>query len=115
MKHTLVLISSLFALAGCSADPVSPENKAPVVSTVTVGLDTVYLGDACPVTCVASDPDGNRLTYQWIAGSGRVSGSGRDVVYTPTSCCLGGNLVVVVVRDGRGGETRAELFIPVRQ
>jgi hypothetical protein len=50
-----------------------------------------------------------------VVGSGTVEGSGRDVVYTPTSCCVGGNPVFVIVRDGRGGETRAELFIPVKQ
>jgi hypothetical protein len=109
------LIASLFALGGCSPDLVSPENQPPVVETLSVGLDVVYLGDACPVTCLASDADGDRLTFEWVAGSGRVSGTGRGVVYTPTSCCLGGNPVIVVVRDGRGGETRAELFIPVRQ
>lgn len=115
MRYRAALIVSAVALAGCSPDLVSPENKPPVVETLSFGLDVVYLGDACPVTCTASDPDGDRLTFEWVAGSGRVSGSGEGVVYTPTSCCLGGNPVVVVVRDGRGGETRAELFIPVTQ
>jgi hypothetical protein len=115
MKHPIAWIASAFVLAGCSADLVSPENKPPVVEKLAVGLDPVYLGDACPVTCVASDPDGDRLSFEWAASFGSVSGSGEDVVYTPVSCCLGGNPVIVVVRDGRGGMTRAELFIPVKQ
>ena len=113
MKNSLMFAASLLVLAGCSADLVQPKNDPPVVASLSVGPETVFLGASCPVACVASDPDGDRLTYSWVAGSGRILGSGSDAVYTPTSCCLGGNPVIVVVRDGRGGETRAELFIPV--
>jgi hypothetical protein len=115
MRHTLPIVASLLVLAGCSNDLVSPENQAPEVTSITVGLNEVYRFDACPVVCAATDPDGDRVTYEWVVGSGTVEGSGRDVVYTPTSCCVGGNPVFVIVRDGRGGETRAELFIPVKQ
>lgn len=115
MKHTTLYagVAALALLAGCSPDLVSPENKPPVVTSLTIGLDEVYQGDACPVVCIAEDPDGDRLTFEWAVGSGYVTGSGRDVVYTPTACCLGGNPVIVVVKDGRGGEATAELFIRV--
>ena len=111
---SLVVISVAF-LAGCEGSPLRPDNKAPVVGSLAVGInDQVYLGDVCPVICTATDPDGDRLTFEWAAGSGYVQGSGNEATYTPTSCCLGGNPVYVIVRDSRGGETRAELFIPVR-
>ena len=114
MKHTLLYAGvALVVLAGCSPDMVSPENRPPVVTSLTIGLDEVYQGDACPVVCIADDPDGDRLTFEWAVGSGYITGSGRDIVYTPTTCCLGGNPVIVVVKDGRGGETTAELFIRV--
>ena len=117
-RFSLTSALSIIAVASvtaCDGDPVRPENKAPVVSSMTIGLEQVYLGDACPVICNATDPDGDRLTFEWVAGSGYVAGSGDDAVYTPTTCCLGGNPVFVTVRDGRGGETRAELFIRVLQ
>lgn len=111
---SLVVVAVVF-LAGCEGSPLRPDNQAPVVSSLAVGVnDQVFLGDVCPVICSATDPDGDRLTFEWIAGSGYVQGSGSEATYTPTSCCLGGNPVYVIVRDGRGGETRAELFIPVR-
>lgn len=116
MKHLIAIgIVAALALPACNADPVRPENKPPVVSSVTIAFDEVYLGDVCPVTCTAIDPDGDRLTFEWAVGSGYASGAGEQIVYTPTSCCLGGNPVIVTVRDGRGGETRAELFIRVIQ
>jgi hypothetical protein len=100
-------------LAACGVDPVSPENEAPVVTSVIAGPQAIYLGDACTVTCTATDADGDPLTFEWAGAQGRVDGQGSEVSYTPTSCCLGGNPVIVIVRDGRGGETRAETFVAV--
>jgi hypothetical protein len=80
---------------------------------VIAGPNAIYLGDVCTVTCVATDPDGDPLTFEWVPSQGWVDGGGREVSYTPTSCCLGGNPVIVIVRDGRGGETRAEAFVAV--
>jgi len=114
MKAFVILgILALVVLPACDADPVRPENKAPVVTSVSIGLEEVFLGDVCPVICTASDPDGDLLTFDWVVGSGYASGGGDEIVYTPTTCCTGGNPVFVTVRDGRGGETRAELFIRV--
>jgi hypothetical protein len=112
---SLLLAISIVGLAGCEGSPLRPDNQAPVVGSLAVAInDQVFLGDVCPVICSATDPDGDRLTFEWKAGSGYVQGSGSEATYTPTSCCLGGNPVFVIVRDGRGGETRADLFIPVR-
>ncbi len=116
MRTTIVILGILaVGLTGCEADLVSPENKAPVVESISIGLTDVFTGDACPVICVASDPDGDRLTYEWRVISGSATGRGSEIIYTPVACCLGGNPVVVTVRDGRGGETEAEIAIPVRQ
>jgi hypothetical protein len=114
-RLALLALAALGSLAfsACDADPVRPENKAPVVTSLSIGLEEVYLGDDCPVDCVATDPDGDPITFHWAVGSGHATGSGSGIVYTPTTCCTGGNPVIVTVRDARGAETRAELFIRV--
>lgn len=116
LRRFAVLASSCVAMLGfsaCGVTPVSPENEAPVVTSVVAGPQAIYLGDVCTITCVATDPDGDPLTFEWAGSQGHVDGNGREVSYTPTSCCLGGNPVIVIVRDGRGGETRAETFVAV--
>jgi hypothetical protein len=110
---TILSLAAVAAIIGCNADPVRPDNKAPVVNAISVGLDDVYLGDMVPIEVDASDPDGDPVTFRWVVGSGYATGSGRGIIYTPTVCCLGGNPVIVTVRDSRGAETRAELFIKV--
>ena len=116
LRRAAGLTSSCVAVLGlgaCGVNPVAPENEAPVVTSVIAGPQAIYLGDVCTVTCVATDPDGDPLTFEWAGSQGRVDGKGSEVSYTPTSCCLGGNPVIVIVRDGRGGETRAETYVAV--
>jgi hypothetical protein len=113
MKQLHWLAVAPLLLSACEGDPVRPENRAPEVVSITAGVQVAYAHNRCPITCVATDADGDRLTFEWVVGSGYFTGTGSDIVYTPTSCCLGGNPVLVTVRDGRGGETRAALFLPV--
>lgn len=64
------------------------------------------------IRCVASDPDGDALTYKWSTTGGRFTGSGEVVSWVaPPS--LGNYQIKVTVEDGKGGSAVASLTISV--
>jgi hypothetical protein len=54
------------------------------------------------VTCSASDPDAETLSYDWTAAAGDIAGTGAVVNWTAPQE-VGLYNVTVVVRDGHGG------------
>jgi hypothetical protein len=106
------VMGALF-LAGCGADTASPENNPPVLVSLSADPEAVPSGGVCTITAKANDPDGDRLTYEWVSDLGYLAGSGSTVSFTGASCCWGGNLVWVTVKDGRGGEVRDMVTVAV--
>jgi hypothetical protein len=64
------------------------------------------------VTCTASDPDGDELSYQWTATGGDISGTGAAINWTATQE-VGTYNVTVVVSDGCGGEDTKSVTLSV--
>lgn len=77
-------------------------NRPPAIQEVR-GSASVSAGSNASYECIASDPDGDSLTYSWTCTRGRLSSSsGRTVIWTaPDSSCSA--VLTVEVRDGRGG------------
>jgi hypothetical protein len=78
-------------------------NSPPVIEDLSTDCPRVKPGGHGTITCVASDPDGDELTYTWKAERGAISGEGPEVVWTAPSE-YGLYLITVTVSDGRGGE-----------
>jgi len=86
-----LVILALLAVAGC--------NKPPLITSLNPSATEVARGGNCTVTCVASDPDNDALTYAWTATDGAISGTGGTVTWTaPTT--EGTYTVTVTVSDG---------------
>jgi hypothetical protein len=62
------------------------------------------------VTCNASDPDGDVLSYNWLANGGNISGTGPEVIWTAPEE-VGMYDITVVVDDGRGREATGLLAL----
>lgn len=65
----LVALTVGVLMAGCSEAPTGfkyPNNAAPVIDSVTATPTTLGPGDSTLIRCYASDPDGDRLVYDWI-------------------------------------------------
>jgi hypothetical protein len=90
-------------------------NHPPVIEKLTAAQMVVVFGKSTDIECVASDPDGDEITYAWNAAEGEISGEGAAVIWTAPDKCGEFVVVTVTVFDSRGGETSRELSIGVRK
>jgi hypothetical protein len=102
----VLLVAAILVIGGCIR-----ANQPPVISSLTVNVGWVSPSDSCQVKCVASDPDGDELSYTWSA-NGDISGGGSIVTWTAPAT-PGDYTIMVKVTDGRGGEATMQLPISV--
>lgn len=74
-------------------------NRAPVANDQTL---TTPENTALPITLSGSDPDGNTLTFSVLTQPkhGTLTGTGKNVVYTPSTGFTGGDSFTFQVSDG---------------
>jgi len=85
-------------------------NRAPAITSLVSDADwTLPLG-SIQVTCEATDPDDDQLSYEWSATGGNISGTGTVVNWT-TPQEIGIHNVTVVVKDGHASEDA--MFVPL--
>jgi hypothetical protein len=104
---TTVSVLILITLAACGVPQTSPKsqsNRPPVIQQIT-GVNDWSPDSAGQFGVIASDPDGDKLTYTWLAENGTLTGDGDSVSWTSPSA-MGKYKITVVASDGRGGETR---------
>ena len=102
----IILVVTTLLIGGCA-----PANQPPVISSLTASEVRVNPSGSCQVKCVASDPDGDELSYSWSA-YGDISGEGSLVTWTAPAA-PGNYVIAVKVTDGRGGEVITQLTIGV--
>ncbi len=87
-------------------------NSQPIITSLEAEAEwTVPLG-SLQVTCTASDPDGDELSYNWAASGGEINGEGDTAIWTAPNS-EGSYNVTVTVTDGRGGEVMDYVSITV--
>ena len=102
-----VLSITVFLISGCA-----PANHPPSITSLQAEQDIVPTSHSCQIECIASDPDGDGLTYAWSASSGNISGTGSAVTWT-TPEAVGTYTITVKVIDGIGDESISSLGINV--
>ena len=85
-------------------------NKPPTITSLVANADWTTPSGSLQVTCDASDPDGDELSYEWTATGGDISGTGAVVNWTAPQE-VGIYNVTVVVKDGHGREDTR--FVPL--
>ena len=106
---------SLIALAAFAilSSSCIQSNNYPIISSLETENNRVAPSGNSGVKCVASDPDGDSLTYAWSATGGIFSGEGPDATWLAPHA-PGTYAITVKVTDGRGGEATAQLTIDVQ-
>jgi hypothetical protein len=88
-------------------------NRQPIITSLKAAADWTAPLNSIRVTCNASDPDGDELSYNWSTSGGNISGTGAVVNWTAPPY-IGSYDVTVTVTDSRGGEVTDYAIIIVR-
>jgi outer membrane protein OmpA-like peptidoglycan-associated protein len=91
-----------------------PVNHPPTMSC-TEDKSMVYAdsGDVVTVTCTATDPDNDPLTYTWSSSCGKVDGTGSQVRWLSAGVPVGSCTITSKVDDGRGGSASSNVAVRV--
>ena len=101
--------------ASCSVDVrVEPRPNRPPTMSCSVDRSSVLAGERVRLTGVASDPDGDPLTYSWRASAGQIVGSGESVQFDTTGLAPGHYTITGRVEDGRGGAADCSTDVDVQ-
>jgi len=90
---------------------VVDDNHAPVISNINAP-SSVETDQTTTITCIASDPDGDPLTYYWTKTGGIIIGSGSTITWRAPSTA-GNYTVSCTVSDGKGEEDSESVNISV--
>lgn len=93
-------------------------NNPPVIETISAEWHRLKKGSNTPITCLASDPDGDTLSYEWSAvdgdgnPAGNFTGEGDTVTwFAPNN--YGTYTITATVSDSRGGQDSTTIDIVV--
>ena len=82
-------------------------NSPPIIERLTMEQGGCGGGESIPIGCVASDPDGDKLSFKWTATGGEISGQGSAVSWTAPEK-RGKYTIFVEVTDGNCDEVTRE-------
>lgn len=99
----------------CSKDkPTEPENKSPIIESITATPDSVFCGDTSQLSVIATDPEGANLSYNWATAIGTftTSTSNATVNWQAPQDSSGTFSCKVTVSDGeKTAEGNVQLFV----
>jgi hypothetical protein len=85
-------------------------NRLPIIINLEAEAEWIAPSDTIQLTCTASDPDGDGLSYQWSASDGNISSTGSAAIWTAPGE-VGMYDITVVVDDGHDGRDTAFLTL----
>lgn len=121
----LVAVALVFIACGPKAPPTPVAPPPPPRSATTAARESAAGNFQCEpgsnsncsrgtirIHCVASDPDGDGVSFSWTATEGTITGVGNKITWQAPSK-EGDFYVKVLVGDGKGGSTTSQVLIRV--
>jgi hypothetical protein len=105
---TVLAVTILF-IASCI-----PANQPPVITSLQAEREMVLTLERCQVECVASDPEGGELSYEWHASGGNISSEEAIATWVAPDE-VGEYVVSVNVTDVDGNSATQSVNIVVRE
>jgi len=87
-------------------------NKPPIITSLIADEIWTTPSGIIQVTCIASDPDDDKLSYEWSATEGDITSTGPEIIWTAPEE-IGMYDITVVVKDGYGEENTRWLKLSV--
>ncbi len=87
-------------------------NQEPVISSLAASPTVLLPQGTSTITCVASDPEGDVLSYSWESTAGEITGLGNSVTWIAPGR-EGDFKITVFVDDDRGGRDLASISVTV--
>jgi len=109
MTSLTVLAVTILFIGGCV-----PANQPPVITSLQAERELVLTPGSCQVECVASDPEGGELNYEWHASGGNISGEGATTTWIAPDE-VGEYVVSVNVTDADGNWATQSVTIVARE
>lgn len=110
-----LLLCAIIGLSGCgggSGDGTPSTNRNPTITVLQASSTTIPTGGVVTLNCIATDPDGDPLSYAWGAVTGTLTGTTATATWHAPSS-KGTYRITCAVTDGKGGTAHSEIFIAV--
>jgi hypothetical protein len=96
----LSMIALIFSGCGGSGGTVPPISHSPTITSLTASPQSpIETNQSTVITCSASDPDGDSLTYTWSKTGGTITGTGSAITWTAPDI-EGTYIIICTVSDG---------------
>ena len=110
-KRSLAIIVIMAAAVLLTASSCTTSaNRLPIITSQEAEAEWIAPSGNIQVTCTASDPDGDTLSYNWMATGGDISGTGAVAIWTAPEE-VGMYDITVAVDDGHDGKDTAFLTL----
>ena len=107
MSAFAVLVTVIFLMGGCV-----PASHLPIITSLKAEPGAVSPSGLCHIECIASERDGDELSYEWFASDGNIDGDGVAVNWSAPES-EGIYNITVKVTDGNGGEVSQSIAVKV--
>jgi len=109
--QSITIDADIQTLSVIEAFPL-PVNQSPVIEEIEIASTTIEAWGVISVTCQASDPDGDELTYTWEASDGFITGEGDSVTYNAPEI-TGNQTITITVQDENGREAKGSVQVQI--